>query len=140
MKIKAELLKQLEERKLQIVGLESSVTNLEREVREKEEIITSLRGGLTRSSKMPRNKLLSSLKVHFQKRSLRSVSMPEELDCVGRSKKGVRSSFVEAIKNRSLKLRTSHKLKEREREQTEQADSEHGQAESGEFQSFTSRW
>ena len=130
-------MRQLDERKLQIVSLESSVTDLEREVREKEEMINSLKPP-QRNNKLPRSRLLSSLKVHFQKRHLRSVSMPEHLDTVGRSKKGMRNSFVEAIKNRSYRFRANHKLKEGEPQ--DQADLDGAQAESGDFQSFTSRW
>ena len=64
--------------------------------------------------------------------------MPEHLDTVGRSKKGMRNSFVEAIKNRSYRFRANHKLKEGEPQ--DQADLDGAQAESGDFQSFTSRW
>ena len=86
LKIKTELLRQLEERKSQVVSLEKSVSDLRDEVRDKEEIINNLQS-LPRS-KIPRKKFLANIKSHFQKpRGLRSVSMPGNLDSVGRSKK-----------------------------------------------------
>ena len=136
MKIKAELLKQLDERKLQVVGLERSVRNLEIEVKEKDELINNLKS-LPRSNKTTR-RFLSNWKVHFQKRNLRSVSMPEKLDCVGRSKKGLRNNFVEAIKKRSNRIRVNHKLKEPDH--PEPSGSEVTGTDSGDYQSFTSRW
>ena len=140
LKIKAELLKQLEERKSQVVSLEKSVSDLREEVREKDEMITNLQS--LQRNKMPRKKFLSNIKSHFQKpRGLRSVSMPGNLDSVGRSKNRVRNTFVEAIKRKSYKLRSNQKLKDQQ-EPTglSYLPESDGGGESGDYQSFTSRW
>ena len=140
LKIKTELLRQLEERKSQVVSLEKSVSDLRDEVRDKEEIINNLQS-LPRS-KIPRKKFLANIKSHFQKpRGLRSVSMPGNLDSVGRSKKTVRNTFVEVIKRKSYKLRSNQKQKDPEEPVVLNFLTESdGGGESGEYQSFTSRW
>ena len=141
LKIKAELLKQLEERKSQVVSLEKSVSDLREEVREKDEMITNLQS--LQTNKMQRKKFLSNIKSHFQKpRGLRSVSMPGNLDSVGRSKNRVRNTFVEAIKRKSYKLRSNQKLKDQQQEPTvlSYLPESDGGGESGDYQSFTSRW
>ena len=133
-------MKQLDERKSHVVSLEKSVSDLREEVREKDEMITSLQS--LQRNKMPRKKFLSNIKSHFQKpRGLRSVSMPGNLDSVGRSKNRMRNTFVEAIKRKSYKLRSNQKLKD-QHEPTVLSylpDSDGG-GESGDYQSFTSRW
>ena len=133
-------MKQLEERKSQVVSLEKSVSELRDEVREKDELITNLQN-LPRN-KMPRKKFLANIKSHFQKpRGLRSVSMPGNLDSIGRSKTTMRNSFVEVIKRKSYKLRSNQKQKDPEEpvvlNYLQESD---GGGESGEYQSFTSRW
>ena len=134
-------MKQLEERKSHVVSLEKSVSDLREEVREKDEMITSLQS--LQRNKMPRKKFLSNIKSHFQKpRGLRSVSMPGNLDSVGRSKNRVRNTFVEAIKRKSYKLTSNQKLKEQQQEPTvlSYLPESDGGGESGDYQSFTSRW
>ena len=140
LKIKAELLKQLEERKSQVVSLEKSLSELREEVREKDEMINSLQS--LQRNKLPRKKFLANIKSHFQKpRGLRSVSMPGNLDSVGRSKNTVRNSFVEAIKRKSYKLRSNQKAKEpQEPVVLNYLPESEGGGESGDYQSFTSRW
>ena len=133
-------MKQLEERKSQVLSLEKSLTDLREEMREKDEMINSLQS--LQRNKMPRKKFLSNIKSHFQKpRGLRSVSMPGNLDSVGRSKNRVRNTFVEAIKRKSYKLRSNQTAKDPEEPTVLNYLPElDGGGESGEFQSFTSRW